>query len=547
MNKLKGVSLFANVGIAETYLKDTGIDILVANELLEERAKFYSHLYPDSEMIIGDITKDDTYNTVISKCREKNVDFLIATPPCQGMSLAGKMDNFDPRNSLIYYAVKVIKDILPKYILIENVPQQLKTTIRYNEELIPIPEYLRKELGDIYNFATNSLICAKDFDVPQMRKRNITLLSRKDMSYIWELPSIPHKEITLKDAIGDLPSLDPLLREGLEETIKLFPDYEKKRQAGLAISKWHFPPTHAKKHVVTANKAVVAAYFEEFIAAAKANGVKFMVEATSGGGIPWIKNLQRVGRIDEVTELHGIMNGTSNFILSAMTNEGKDFSDVLKTAQELGYAEADPSADIDGDDVRNKCAISASIAFGCSVDVNSILQSGIRHISKSDIDWCRENGLVCKLFATAKRDGDSFDAVVEPVLLPCDTVEANVPRNYNITCLYGETIGEVKLYGQGAGGFPTGNAIVQDIIDVNCGSAYDISFGKKLNKAEIITGRYYLHIPEGCSDYKAVLGDITEKEIPAENGTVIITKETTPAKIHTFTDNEKSVFVARFA
>lgn len=251
MNKLKGVSLFANVGIAETYLKDTGIDILVANELLEERARFYSHLYPDSEMIIGDITQDNIYNAIISKCREKNIDFLIATPPCQGMSLAGKMDNFDPRNSLIYYAVKVIKDIQPKYILIENVPQQLKTTIRYNGELIPIPEYLRRELGNNYNFASNSLICAKDFDVPQMRKRNITLLSRKDMDYIWELPSTPHKEIPLKDAIGDLPSLDPLLREGLEETIKLFPDYEKKRQAGLAISKWHFPPTHAKKHVVS--------------------------------------------------------------------------------------------------------------------------------------------------------------------------------------------------------------------------------------------------------------------------------------------------------
>ena len=105
---------------------------------------------------------------------------------------------------------------------------------------------------------------------------------------------------------------------------------------------------NAKKHVVTANKAVVAAYFEEFVAAAKKNGVKFMVEATSGGGIPWIKNLQRVGRIDDVTSLHGIMNGTSNFILSAMTSEGKDFYDVLKVAQELGYAEADPSADIDG-------------------------------------------------------------------------------------------------------------------------------------------------------------------------------------------------------
>ena len=302
---------------------------------------------------------------------------------------------------------------------------------------------------------------------------------------------------------------------------------------------------NAKKHVVTANKAVVAAYFEEFVEAAKKNGVKFMVEATSGGGIPWIKNLQRVGRIDQITQLHGIMNGTSNFILSAMTSEGKDFDDVLKTAQDLGYAEADPSADIDGDDVRNKCAISASIAFGCPVDVNSIMQSGIRHISKADIDWFKENGLVCKLFATAKRDGDSFDAVVEPVLLSCDTVEANVPKNYNITCLYGETIGEVKLYGQGAGGLPTGNAIVQDIIDINTDNAFDITFGKALKKSETITGKYYIRIPEGLS-YKEKLGDITEKEIKAENGTIVLTAETTPAKIHSFTDKEKSVFIARF-
>ena len=303
---------------------------------------------------------------------------------------------------------------------------------------------------------------------------------------------------------------------------------------------------NAKKHVVTANKAVVAAYFEEFVAAAKENGVKFMVEATSGGGIPWIKNLQRVGRIDEVTELHGIMNGTSNFILSAMTSEGKDFNDVLKTAQELGYAEADPSADIDGDDVRNKCAISAAVAFGCHVDVNSILQSGIRHITKADIDWCKENGLVCKLFATAKREGDSFDAVVEPVLLSRDTVEANVPRNYNITCLYGETIGEVKLYGQGAGGFPTGNAIVQDIIDINTDNAFEIVFDKKLTKTETITGRYYIRIPEKVENCNAVIGDIVENSFKLGCDTAVITKETTPAKVHSLHSISKEIFIARF-
>lgn len=305
---------------------------------------------------------------------------------------------------------------------------------------------------------------------------------------------------------------------------------------------------NAKKHVVTANKAVVAAYFEEFVAAANKNDVKFMVEATSGGGIPWIKNLQRVGRIDKVTKLHGIMNGTSNFILSAMTSEGKDFSDVLKTAQELGYAEADPSADIDGDDVRNKCAISAAIAFDTKVDVNSIMQAGIRHISKADIDWFKENNLVCKLFATAVCDGENFDAVVEPVLLGCDTVEANVPKNYNITCLYGDTIGEVKLYGQGAGGLPTGNAIVQDIIDVNTNNAFDIAFEKELEKAEIIKGKYYIRIPADVENHAEFIGDITEKTFKLGEYTVVLTKETTPAKIHTLLDanKDKAIFIARY-
>lgn len=250
MSKLKGVSLFANVGIAETYLKEVGIDIVVANELLEQRANFYRHLYPTTDMIVGDITKEDTFNTIVKKCTDQKVDFLIATPPCQGMSLAGKMDNADPRNSLIYYAVKAIKAIKPKYILIENVPQQLKTTVLYNGNMIPIPQYLREELCSEYNFAKSSLICAKDFDVPQMRKRNITLLSRKDMPYVWELPSEPHKEITLKEAIGDLPPLDPMLREGIDETLRIFPDFNKKREEALKVSKWHYPPTHSKKHIL---------------------------------------------------------------------------------------------------------------------------------------------------------------------------------------------------------------------------------------------------------------------------------------------------------
>ena len=249
MTKLKGLSLFANVGVAETYLEELGIEIVVANELEPKRAEFYSHLYPKTKMIVGDITDKKISNTIIEESQKKGVDFLIATPPCQGMSLAGKMDKFDKRNQLIYYAIEIIKKIKPKYILLENVPQLLKTKINVENEIISIPEYIHKELDKDYNFANQNLVSAMDYEVPQMRKRNIFILSRKDMEYVWQMPE-KKKKITLKDAIYDLPSVDPLLKEGIEETIKLFPDYLKKKEIAEKISKFHKPPVHAKKHVI---------------------------------------------------------------------------------------------------------------------------------------------------------------------------------------------------------------------------------------------------------------------------------------------------------
>lgn len=249
--KLKGLSLFANVGIAEVYLAESGIDIVVANELLEDRAKFYKHLYPSVDMVVGDITDDEVFECIIKSSKKKGVDFIIATPPCQGMSLAGKMDPKDIRNQLIYYAVNAIKEIKPKYVLLENVPQQLKTKVEIDGEELLIPDYLHREFADYYFFAKESIVSAKDYGVPQMRKRNIMLLSRFDMEYIWEMPKPFEKEITLKDILWDVPSLDPLLMEGLEETLLLFPEYEKKKEAAAKISKWHIPPRHSKKLVVT--------------------------------------------------------------------------------------------------------------------------------------------------------------------------------------------------------------------------------------------------------------------------------------------------------
>ena len=243
------VSLFANVGVAETYLDTLGINVAVANEIDETRANFYKHLYPKTQMIVGDITKEEVQNLVIEKCKENHVDFLMATPPCQGMSLAGKMDPLDQRNQLIYYAIKIILELKPKYVFLENVPQLLKTKIKVNNETMLIPEYIHKQLDCYYYFADQNIVSAKDYDVPQMRKRNIFLLTRKDMNYIWQMPE-PKKNITLREAIYDLPSVDPLLKEGYDETIKLFPEYEKKRLLALQVSKYHKPPKHAKKHVI---------------------------------------------------------------------------------------------------------------------------------------------------------------------------------------------------------------------------------------------------------------------------------------------------------
>lgn len=245
---LKGLSLFANVGIAEAYLKDLDIDILVANEIDKDRARFYQDVYKDTHMIVGDITDDSIRDLIVNESLEKKVDFIIATPPCQGMSEAGLRLEMDPRNQLISYAIDVIKRVKPKFILLENVPKQLTTKIQYGNDIVLIPEYIKRELGENYRFNDDTIIKMKDYGIPQMRERNIFLLVHKDYNYIWEFPK-KSNEVTLYEAIGHLPSLDPKLREGIKLTLEKFPNYELKRQEGLKVSKWHYPPTHSWKQV----------------------------------------------------------------------------------------------------------------------------------------------------------------------------------------------------------------------------------------------------------------------------------------------------------
>ena len=245
--RLRGLSLFANVGIAEAYLQEVGVDILIANELIEDRARFYSDIYQDSHMIVGDITNDELRTKIVDEAVNKGVDFILATPPCQGMSMAGNRAEFDERNQLIYYAVDVVLRVKPKFVFIESVPTILRTKIVVNGETMLIPKYLHSVLAD-YHFNDETLVKAMDHGVPQMRERNIFLLVRNDIDLTWNFPNAqPH--ITLQEAIGDLPSLDPLLREGLDFTLEKFPSYEIKRAKGLEVSKWHYPPKHSWKQV----------------------------------------------------------------------------------------------------------------------------------------------------------------------------------------------------------------------------------------------------------------------------------------------------------
>ena len=248
----------------------------------------------------------------------------------------------------------------------------------------------------------------------------------------------------------------------------------------------------AGKHVVTSNKAVVAAYFGEFASLADEHDVSFLIEASVGGGIPWIASIEKVRRIDEVRSFSGIMNGTTNYIIDSMRRDELDFDVALGCAQELGYAERDPSADIDGIDVANKTIISACVAFDVDC-VRDLPVTGIRTLTKADLEFFAARGLTVKLFGRGVSKDGCYAVAVEPVAIPLLSLEAAVPSNFNLVSLEGFTVGPLKFYGQGAGSLPTGNAVVQDVIDVVHGriQRYDFSRGLKYDPS-LLTGDYVI-------------------------------------------------------
>ena len=269
-------SLFSSAGIAESRLNEIGISTLVSNELLERRCNLYAEINPESEIILGDISSKNIEKAFTELCKEKKIDVIMATPPCQGMSVAGSMNPLDQRNHLIKYAIDIILELKPKYVFLENVPRQLKTKIAFDGNEILIPKYIQNRLSGFYNFSKNNLIKAMDHGVPQMRQRNIILCSRKDQKKIWELPSNKEKLINLDDAIGSFPEVDPVVREDMKLTYELFPDFDKKTNKAREFSKWHSPPTHSYKHVKIMQKTPTGctAFDNEFFYPKKSDGTK---------------------------------------------------------------------------------------------------------------------------------------------------------------------------------------------------------------------------------------------------------------------------------
>lgn len=244
------LSLFSNIGVAEAYLEELGFKVVLANELEERRAKLYSEIYQKTNVICGDITNEAIFNSIVEKSMELKVNFLMATPPCQGMSTAGVQDENDERNKLILYVLKIANILKPKFVFIENVPQFLSTEIVYNGTHELIPEIIRKELGEEYRI-NEYVIDTKNYSVPQMRQRAILLLSKKNQSIEWQLPQPDKKILTMEDAIGNLPKLDPFITDvSEEELLEIFPHFYEREKEALAISKWHKPPHHVKRQVV---------------------------------------------------------------------------------------------------------------------------------------------------------------------------------------------------------------------------------------------------------------------------------------------------------
>lgn len=257
-----------------------------------------------------------------------------------------------------------------------------------------------------------------------------------------------------------------------------------------------------RKNIVTANKDLMALHGSELLTAASENGCDLFYEASVGGGIPILRSLVEGLASDRITKMMGIVNGTTNFILTKMSKQGSAYEEVLKEAQELGYAETDPTADVEGLDAARKMTILSTLGFSMKIDLDDVKVTGITGITEEDLHYAKQLGYVMKLIGIAHRSGEKVEVSVQPTLLAETHPLASVHDEYNAVYVYGEAVGETMFYGPGAGSLPTATAVVSDLVGVmknmrlgvNGRSAVTPQYEKQLKDPGEMYAKYFLRL-----------------------------------------------------
>ena len=339
------------------------------------------------------------------------------------------------------------------------------------------------------------------------------------------------EDITLPDATVTRDINEVLNDESIDTVVEamggLHPAYEFVRAA-----------MEAGKNIVTSNKALVATFYDELVPLALEKGICFRCTAAVGGGIGWLSELERARRVQAIQRVGGIMNGTCNYILDSMTRLGLTYADALSQAQALGYAEANPTTDVEGIDTWHKVILSSNIGFGISIEPETVPVCGISKISAEDVENFKSHGLVCKLISTGKNENGKVSAYVQPTLVKEGEPESAVPANYNLITLVGEFSGRMSFYGQGAGRYPTAYNVVQDCADVLAGKKFYSTYTQKVAAVNTDTMCYYV---SGIRD--AWLEENTQQIW----GNAVITKPVAVETIHSWRKANPEAFIAAIA
>ncbi|GAA0077856.1 homoserine dehydrogenase [Clostridium sp. CTA-5] len=270
------------------------------------------------------------------------------------------------------------------------------------------------------------------------------------------------------------------------------------------------------KHIVTANKMLLATNGDELFEKADSKGLMFKYEASVAGGIPIINGIDESLTANKIKELYGIVNGTTNYILTKMESEGLGFDEALKEAQDMGYAEADPTSDIEGYDAQYKLAILSSLAFGTKIDIDNVYREGITNIKPIDMDYAKEFKMVIKLLAIVKENNEKLELRVHPTMIPKKHPLANVYDSFNAVFVKGNAVGDLMFYGRGAGDLPTGSAVVSDVIAIlrsnidlenNNSVVKNNLWDREIADIKEVESRFYIRA--SVLDEPGVLGEIT--------------------------------------